>query len=433
MHASHRRFATRPDSSRSDAGPRQVRAPHAPQALHTPHALHAPHALPVAHAPLAGGHALEPATRSLMEQRFMHDFSAVRVHTDARAAASAHAVGALAYTVGHDIVLGARQYASTSGAGQRLIAHELAHVVQQSGAGARVQAKLPVSQPGDSHERQADMAAARVTAGQAVGAILTPAGPAIQRETPPAKPEEKEVGEVVVEGGKKIVEQLKDNHPGVAKHVIEPFVANAEKQWGSLSTGEKIGAVGMGAATIGIGAGALLSDPKGRKMLQDVNLATPFTLIPFMPLTTFKYSLPVAPTPQLRLYKFETGFDASKLINLGIKRLGLPDMSVKANLRWGYDAVSGKLTALGGDVTLGLLPGLSVTGGVYTDLLKSPDLPPAMAPGSATPGERGGAAVPTGGPLAPMQDTRVMLKLDIVKFVGWLDTLRQRRRRGAGR
>jgi hypothetical protein len=61
------------------------------------------------------------------------DFSRVRVHTDARAAASARAVNARAYTVGHDVVFGAGAYAPRSGRGVRLLAHELAHVVQQGG------------------------------------------------------------------------------------------------------------------------------------------------------------------------------------------------------------------------------------------------------------------------------------------------------------
>jgi hypothetical protein len=68
-----------------------------------------------------------------MEARFGYDFSRVRVHTDATAAESARAVQALAYTVGEDIVFGAGRYAPATGAGQRLLAHELTHVVQQGG------------------------------------------------------------------------------------------------------------------------------------------------------------------------------------------------------------------------------------------------------------------------------------------------------------
>lgn len=70
-----------------------------------------------------------------MESRFGHDFSDVRVHTDPLAARSAEAVAAQAYTVGADVVFRAGSYAPESSEGQRLLAHELAHVVQQRGAG----------------------------------------------------------------------------------------------------------------------------------------------------------------------------------------------------------------------------------------------------------------------------------------------------------
>ncbi len=67
-----------------------------------------------------------------MEPRFGHDFSQVRVHADSRAAASAQAVGALAYTVGQNVVFGAGQYEPGTTEGRRMVAHELTHVVQQT-------------------------------------------------------------------------------------------------------------------------------------------------------------------------------------------------------------------------------------------------------------------------------------------------------------
>ena len=91
---------------------------------------------PVVHEVLAGpGRPLDPAARGFMEPRLGADLGRVRVHTGARAARSARAVGALAYTVGRDVVFGAGAYAPDSRAGRRLLAHELAHVVQH-GAGA---------------------------------------------------------------------------------------------------------------------------------------------------------------------------------------------------------------------------------------------------------------------------------------------------------
>jgi len=63
-----------------------------------------------------------------------HDLSRVRVHTDARAAESARAMNALAYTVGQHVVFGAGQYAPGTVAGRKLLAHELTHVIQQAGS-----------------------------------------------------------------------------------------------------------------------------------------------------------------------------------------------------------------------------------------------------------------------------------------------------------
>src|SRR5262245_27436808 len=90
---------------------------------------------PIVHDVLrSSGNPLEPSTRQLMENRFGHDFTSVRVHVGRRAADSAAAVGALAYTVGNHVVFGSGQYSPVSGRGQDLLAHELTHVVQQGRA-----------------------------------------------------------------------------------------------------------------------------------------------------------------------------------------------------------------------------------------------------------------------------------------------------------
>ncbi len=96
-----------------------------------------------------------------MEPRFGQDFSRVRVHTDSKAAESARAVNALAYTIGQEIVFGGGQYFPRSFAGRRLLAHELTHVVQQAHGGA-----------GSQPEQGADAAAAVVMRGEAVSPAL---------------------------------------------------------------------------------------------------------------------------------------------------------------------------------------------------------------------------------------------------------------------
>lgn len=85
------------------------------------------------------GHPLDAAARAFMEPRFGHDFSGVRVHTDVRAARAAASIRARAFTAGDGIVFGRGEYAPQTGAGRHLLAHELAHVVQQGGGAGLVQ------------------------------------------------------------------------------------------------------------------------------------------------------------------------------------------------------------------------------------------------------------------------------------------------------
>lgn len=96
------------------------------------------------------GEPLDAGSRSAMEARFHQDFSRVRVHTDSRAADSAQAVNAQAYTVGDDLVFGHGRYAPHTPQGKRLLAHELTHVVQQRGGEGR-----NPTQSGTSHEYEA--------------------------------------------------------------------------------------------------------------------------------------------------------------------------------------------------------------------------------------------------------------------------------------
>ncbi|HSS22524.1 MAG TPA: DUF4157 domain-containing protein [Pyrinomonadaceae bacterium] len=109
------------------------------------------------------GQPLDSSTRGFMESRFGHDFGRVRVHADTFAASSAGAVGALAYTVGNDVVFGPGQYAPQTGDGRKLLAHELAHVVQQqSPLVAAPQFDLEIGPAGDHFEQEADRLAEHV-------------------------------------------------------------------------------------------------------------------------------------------------------------------------------------------------------------------------------------------------------------------------------
>jgi len=110
------------------------------------------------------GQPLDPLTRAAMEQRFGHDFSRVRVHTDSVAELSARDVNARAYTVGTEIVFGAHKFAPEDREGRILLAHELTHVLQQRNAPIDISALEP---QGSAAEREADAAASDVTAGRA--------------------------------------------------------------------------------------------------------------------------------------------------------------------------------------------------------------------------------------------------------------------------
>ena len=98
--------------------------------------------MPAASSSGGTGQPLPESVRSYFEPRFGHDFSKVRVHTDAEAADSAREIGARAYTVGPNVVLGEGQYAPKTGQGRRLLAHELAHVVQRGYAASRTGSEL---------------------------------------------------------------------------------------------------------------------------------------------------------------------------------------------------------------------------------------------------------------------------------------------------
>jgi len=114
---------------------------------------------PIVHEVLRSpGQPLDKETRNYFEPRFGHDFSQVRVHTDSKAAESARAVNALAYTVGKDVVFGAGQYTPGIAKNKWLIAHELTHIVQAVG-GPVSEGPIEIARPGDTCETLAAAAA----------------------------------------------------------------------------------------------------------------------------------------------------------------------------------------------------------------------------------------------------------------------------------
>ena len=130
------------------------------------------------------GQPLDPTTCTFMESRFDADFSQVRVHTDPRAAESAQAVNALAYTVGHNVVFGANKYAPSSHNRRRLLAHELAHTIQQRKASGAP----PSADPHGIVESSADAAGREIANGRSVSGDLPACGVGLSRApAPPAE------------------------------------------------------------------------------------------------------------------------------------------------------------------------------------------------------------------------------------------------------
>jgi hypothetical protein len=145
--------APTPTTTTSVGVPRFAAVPRPPSAVTQPEAAQGPTAVhDVLRSP---GRPLEFTTRRAMEARLGHDFGAVRVHTDARAAESARAVGAQAFTVNQHVVFAAGQFAPATADGDYLLAHELVHTLQQPSTHAVTPDALQLAAPGDTTETEA--------------------------------------------------------------------------------------------------------------------------------------------------------------------------------------------------------------------------------------------------------------------------------------
>ena len=128
----------------------------------------------------SGGQSLPGDLRTKFETSLGTDLGDVRIHSGREAATAATAMGARAFAAGNDISFASGQYDPSSPAGEHLIAHEVAHTVQQGGRPADPQMKLEVGGASSSFESEADSAADRMVAGAPVPR-LSSTGPVIQR------------------------------------------------------------------------------------------------------------------------------------------------------------------------------------------------------------------------------------------------------------
>src|SRR6266581_1190525 len=131
------------------------------------------------------GQPLDRETRAFFEPRFGCKFSQVRVHTDSKAADSAGAVSASAYTVGNQIVFGQGEYSPAEAWGRGLLAHELTHVVQQGSTDWQPGRQLQLGSPESSLEASAEKNSASISAGNSPDLAGTPQQGTIQRDDAP--------------------------------------------------------------------------------------------------------------------------------------------------------------------------------------------------------------------------------------------------------
>jgi hypothetical protein len=137
-----------------------------------------PEAPPIVHEVLrSSGHPLNPDTRSFMEPRFGHNFASVRVHHNSKAAESARAVNARAYTFGQSIVFGTGNFAPATSEGRVLLAHELAHTIQQRNRSS----PPPSSDRSGIIESSASAAGIRVATGAPLSQVLPACGVGLAR------------------------------------------------------------------------------------------------------------------------------------------------------------------------------------------------------------------------------------------------------------
>ena len=137
------------------------------------------------------GKVLDDSTRAAMEPAFGRDFGQVLIHADSRAALSAQAIGASAYTVGNHIVLGEGRHRPGTADWNHLVAHELTHVLQQHGPDQHgpdqhQHSGLLVEAPGDASEREAESVASSLVPGRPRAGRLTispSSSPAIRRQS----------------------------------------------------------------------------------------------------------------------------------------------------------------------------------------------------------------------------------------------------------
>ena len=170
---------------------------------------------------IGSGQPLDAATRGFFEGRFGADLGAVRIHAGPDAGRSAAAMGAQAYTLGSDVAFAAGRFDPHGSTGRELLAHELAHVVQQTHAGISAPAAAA-----DALEVQADRAAAAVLRGAMPPPRLNAAMHGVQRRV-----EMRDVGRGEFSGFDRLpqlIERLDEVSPSLLFTVVDGVLTYTE-------------------------------------------------------------------------------------------------------------------------------------------------------------------------------------------------------------
>lgn len=381
------------------------------------------------------GRSLDRTVAAQLGTAFGQDFSRIRVHADDRADTAARALGAAAFATGGHIHFARGRYAPGTTAGRHLLAHELAHVVQQRGA-TGTSTVTAVSRR-QRLERAADAAADRAVEGRRTG-FLAATGPAVQCQDPATADakgaEAKKDEEPLLDGLKVVGEKLADDAK-VRQHLIDPVVKPLERRalgvWHATPGWAKGTAIGTGVAGVaGLGAWQL-SSAEGRRRFSGVNVGKPLGWIPYSPVSAFTYTLPESLTkeggggissahgPGLRTplkeqYRFALDVDVSDYLRLLPALRHLEDLSATGHGEWAYDPARGTVRLLGLNASVGVR-GISLSGGLYRSVM--PALSPMQLRGTESPllpqkTIPGAGDGPASGP-----DVRIFLNVDLRKLV----------------
>jgi hypothetical protein len=300
------------------------------------------------------GSPLDSQTRLFMESRLGNDFRQVRVHKDSQAIASAQMLNAKAYTLGQNVVFGEGQYTPETLPGKRLLAHELAHTLQQT-------------------RRSEPCTLQREENQEAPGNAAQP------------KQEETNAAEVVQQGAEIVVKNLDDNNPKfkeIKEKVTTRVTEEVKNAWQSLSPTEKGVSIGFGAAFIGTLGAGLAADEEARKRVVDFldgkNLIVPpLSLIPYMPISSFKLKRSEAGAKDDKTIDLSTRLTLTPYLEFLRKRYpNVPPLGASVDLKFEYNLTTRNFLLTSGQLNLKIYKGIGISVGTVSTLSPLPEVTP---------------------------------------------------------